>query len=82
MFVFLPVYRPVVGCTLLCSSAGCRCWAPAPGAAALAGLLRLALVYGRFGVFASSGSGVLSAFLAPSVCLVPVAGFLATVWRC
>ena len=40
--------------TLLCSFAGCRCWAPAPGAAALAGVLRLALVYGRFGVFASS----------------------------
>ena len=54
VFVFLPVSRPVVGCTLLCSSAGCRCWAPAPGAAALAGLLRLALVYGRFGTFASS----------------------------
>ena len=48
------VFRFVMGYTLLCSFAGCRCWAPAPGAAALAGLLRLALVYGRFGVFASS----------------------------
>ena len=48
------VIRSVMGYTLLCSFAGCRCWAPAPGAAALAGLLTLALVYGRFGVFASS----------------------------
>ena len=48
------VFRFVMGYILLCSFAGCRCWAPAPGAAALAGLLRLALVYGRFGVFASS----------------------------
>ena len=48
------VFRFVMGYTLLCSFAGCRCWAPAPGAAALAGLLRLASVYGRFGVFASS----------------------------
>ena len=44
------VFRFVMGYTLLCSFAGCRCWAPAPGAAALAGLLRLTLVYGRFGV--------------------------------
>ena len=51
---FLLVFRFVMGYTLPCSFAGCRCWAPAPGAAALAGLLRSALVYGRFGVFASS----------------------------
>ena len=43
-----------MGYTLPCSFAGCRCRALAFGAAALAGLLRLALVYGRFGVFASS----------------------------
>ena len=51
--------------------AGCRCSAPAPGAAALAGLLSFASVYGRFGVFPSSWIwGALCALLAPSVCFV------------
>ena len=48
------VFRIVMGYSLLCSFAGCRCWAPAPGAAGLAGLLRLASVYCCFSVFASS----------------------------
>ena len=51
---FLLVFRFVVGYTLLCSFAGRRCWAPAPGAAALAGLLRFASVYCCFCVLASS----------------------------
>ena len=51
---FLLVFRFVVGYTLLCSFAGCRCWAPAPGAAALAGLMRFASVVCCFCVLASS----------------------------
>ena len=51
---FLLVFRFVVRYTLLCSFAGRRCWAPAPGAAALAGLLRFASVYCCFCVLASS----------------------------
>ena len=78
---FLLVPRSVLGYTLLCSFAGCRCSAPDSGAAALAGLLRFASIYGRFGVFASPGSGVLSALLTLSVSLGP-AGLLATALRC
>ena len=51
-----------------CSFTGCRCLAPAPGAAALAGLLSYAAVYGHVGVFASSWIwGALCALLAASV---------------
>ena len=43
---FLLVSWFVVGYTLLCSSAGCRCSVPTPGAAALAGLLSFLVVFG------------------------------------
>ena len=53
---------------LCCSFAGWRCSAPAPGAAALAGLLSYATVCGCLDVFASSWIwGALCALLAPSV---------------
>ena len=78
---FLLVSWFVVGYTLLCSSAGCRCSAPTPGAAALAGLLSFASVYGRFGVVASSWIWGAFCALAPAVCLAP-AGFLTMAWRC
>ena len=54
VFVFLLFSWSGLGYSIFYPSAVCCWWAPAPGAAALAGLLRLALVYGRFGVFASS----------------------------
>ena len=51
-----------------CSFTGCRCSAPAPDAAALAGLLSYAAVYGHLGVLASYWiCGALCALLAPSV---------------
>ena len=57
--------------TLLCSFAGCRCSAPASGAAALAGLLRFVSVYARLVRSLVPASEVLSTCLAPSVCLAP-----------
>ena len=75
--------------TLLCSFAGCRCSAPAPGAAALAGLLSFAPVYGRFGVFASSWIwGALSVHFWPRLfaCFLLFfchgLGVLTSSWRC
>ena len=78
---FLLVSWFVVGYTLLCSSVGCRCSVPSPGAAALAGLLSFASVYGRFGVVASSWIWGAFCTFGPAVCLAP-AGFLTMAWRC
>ena len=47
---FLELLRDIV----CCSFTGCHCLVPAPGAAALAGLLSFASVFGHVGVFAFS----------------------------
>ena len=69
------------GRALLCSFAGCRCSAPAPGAAALAGVLSFASVSGWFGVFASSWIWDALCTFGP-VCLLGSCWFFATAWGC